>query len=203
MSAAPELGSRPVARTAAAGAARLVRLIRFARVAAAAASLTLAAAATPRSAAAQLGPQEESAGWPAVEIGARAGYDNVQRQEVLGALLRIPVLPNGTVELVPSGDVTFLRGLKEYQLNVEAVYLLLAADDGGLYLGGGMGLRNTIPSTNLTGGRDSFTTWSIVVGIKLMNLERVNPMLEFRRIFAGELAVDPQMLSIGVTFELW
>ena len=155
----------------------------------------------PASLGAQLRPEERS-GWPPVEIGVRVGYDNIQRQEVLGALLRIPVLPNRSLELLPNADVTFLRGLKEYQLNAEAVYLL-AAEDGGIYAGGGIGFRSTIVPSDPAAGRQTLTTWSIVVGIKLMNLERVNPMLEFRRIFVRELVVDPQLLSLGVTFELW
>lgn len=136
----------------------------------------------------------------------RVGYDNVQRQEVVGALLRIPILPNGSIELVPNADVTFLRGLKEYQLNAEAVYLWLS-DDGGLYAGGGIGFRNTIPpidpSLGPPGGREYITTFGIVVGLKLTGLERVNPMVEFRRVFASDLAIDPQLFSIGVTLELW
>ena len=163
---------------------------------------TLLGALAPASLAAQLAPRQQSTGWPPVEIGVRVGYDNMQRQEVLGALLRIPVLPNRSVELVPNADVTFLRGLKEYQLNAEAVYLLTASE-GGIYLGGGIGFRNTIPPLDPAAGRQTLTTWSIVVGVKLTGLERVNPMLEFRRIFAGDLEVDPQLLSLGVTFELW
>ena len=161
-------------------------------------------AVAPGSAAAQLAPQPQTqrTGWPAVEIGVRVGYDNIQRQEVVGALLRVPILPNGTIELLPSADVTFLRGLREYQFNADAVYLL-AASDGGIYAGGGVGFRSTFPPANPSGGRETLTTFAVVVGLKLTNLSRVNPMFEFRRIFASELAVDPQLLSIGVTFELW
>jgi hypothetical protein len=156
----------------------------------------------PEAAAAQLAPRPQQGGWPPVEIGARVGYDNVQRQEVVGMLLRIPVLPNRTIELVPSADVTFLRGFKEYQFNADAVYVFAAAD-GGLYAGGGIGLRSTFPPVNPPQGRQTITTFAVVAGLKLTNLNRVNPMIEFRRIFASELVVDPQLFSIGVTFELW
>ena len=147
-------------------------------------------------------PGGSAQGWPAVEIGARAGFDNQQRQEVLGALLRIPVLRNGHVELLPNADVTFLRGLKEYQLNLEAAYLL-AGREGGPYLGGGVGFRNTIPPNDPTAERQTLTTFGLVVGIKFGGLGRVRPFLEFRRVFASDLAVDPQLLSFGVTFALW
>jgi hypothetical protein len=161
----------------------------------------LAWAIVPTVAGAQLRPQAEQGGWPAVEIGARVGYDNSQRQEVVGALVRIPILRNGSVELVPNADVTFLRGVKEYQLNGEAVYVLTEGD-GGIYAGGGVGLRDAVSRSDPS-ARETITTFSIVVGIKFSGLERVNPLLEFRRIFASELVVDPQMLSIGVTLELW
>lgn len=156
----------------------------------------------PDAAAAQLSPQRQQGGWPPLEIGARVGYDNIQRQEVVGVLLRIPVLPNRTIELLPSADVTFLRGLKEYQFSADAVYVFASAD-GGLYAGGGIGLRSTFPPATPPQGRQTITTFALVAGLKLTNLNRVNPMLEFRRIFASELVVDPQLLSIGVTFELW
>jgi hypothetical protein len=157
----------------------------------------------PASASGQLRPQPGTRpGWPPVEIGIRVGYDNLQHEELVGALLRVPVLPNGSVELMPNADVTFLRGLKEYQLNLEAVYLLTAGE-GGFYLGGGMGFRSTILPEDLTAGRQTITTWSLVLGLKLAAFERVNPMIEFRRIFASELVVDPQPISLGVSLELW
>jgi hypothetical protein len=155
----------------------------------------------PAGAAAQLPPQAGPSGWPAVEIGARVGWDNSQRQEVVGAVVRVPILRNGSVELLPNADVTFLRGVKEYQLNAEAVYVLTEGD-GGIYAGGGVGLRDAVSRSDPT-ARETITTFSIVVGIKFSGLERINPLLEFRRVFASELVVDPQMISIGVTFELW
>lgn len=162
---------------------------------------TALAAVAPASAASQLRPEQET-GWRAVEIGVRVGYDNALREELVGGLLRIPILPNGSIELVPSADVTFLSGLKEYQLNAEAIYLWLSPD-GGLYAGGGFGFRNTIPPESPEGAREYITTYSLVVGLKLTNLPRVNPMLEFRRVFASDLEVDPQHFVIGLTVELW
>jgi len=159
----------------------------------------VATAAAPRAAAAQGQPQE---GWPAPEIGIRGGYDNGQRQEVLGALLRIPVVRNGHVELMPSGDVTFLPGLKEYQFDAEAVYLL-SGRDGGFYGGGGIGLRNTIPASDLEGGRQTFTTYSVVVGVKFVDLGPLNLLFEYRRVFADEFAVDPQLIVLGLTLPVW
>ena len=147
-------------------------------------------------------PAEPQQGWPAPEIGVRFGYDNSQQQEVLGALLRIPVLRNGHVELMPGGDVTFLRGLEEYQLNIEAVGLL-SGRDGGFYGGGGIGWRNTLPPDDLEGEKQTFTTYSIVGGVKLTGVGPLSLLFEFRRIFASDLAVDPQTFGIGATIPLW
>ncbi|SVB96625.1 uncharacterized protein METZ01_LOCUS249479, partial [marine metagenome] len=79
-------------------------------------------------------------GWEPISIGVHAGYDNRNQQEMLGAQLRIPVLPSGRVELITNTDVTFLKSLKEYQTNFEAVYMLTPGR-GGFYGGGGIGLR--------------------------------------------------------------
>jgi len=147
-------------------------------------------------------PIEPQESWPAPEIGVRFGYDNSQKEEVLGALLRIPVLRNGHVELMPGGDVTFLRGLKEYQLNIEAVYLQ-AGRDGGFYGGGGIGWRNTLPPSDLEGDKQTFTTYSIVAGLKLTGVGPLSFLFEFRRIFASDLGVDPQLLALGVAIRLW
>jgi len=165
----------------------------------AAACVLMATAVGAGDAAAQGQPDER---WPAPEIGIRAGYDNGQRQEVLGALLRIPVLRSGHVELMPSGDITFLSGLKEYQFDAEAVYLL-SGREGGFYGGGGIGLRNTVPASDLDAGRQTFTTYSIVVGVKFVRLGPLNLLFEYRRIFADEFAVDPQMIVLGLTLPVW
>lgn len=165
------------------------------------AAAALATTVVPIAAAAQLGAQAEQ-GWPGVEVGARVGYDNAQRQEVVGALLRIPILRNGTLELLPNADVTFLEGVKEYQLNAEAVYLFTGGD-GGLYAGGGVGLRDALSRSDPGGPRETITTFSMVVGLKFSGFERIHPLLEFRRVFASQFVVDPQMLSLGVTFVLW
>jgi len=171
------------------------------RVAGGAAWALLALAAAPAVGTAQAAPGEES-GWPALEAGARVGLTNIQQDFVLGALLRVPVWRTGHVELLPSADITFLGPIDEYQLNLEAVYLLLGRD-GGPYLGGGIGMRNTIPPASATGNREMLTTYNVVVGLKLTGLGRVNPLFEFRRAFAPDLAVDPQLLSLGATVMLW
>jgi hypothetical protein len=163
-----------------------------------------AALCAPAAASAQLArlPGDNAGGWPAIEVGIRAGYDNGLREELVGALLRVPVLASGRIEFTPNMDITFLRGLEEYQYNLEAVYLTVPGE-GGLYAGGGMGFRSTILPADPAAGRQTITTWNLVLGAKFEMTERLNAMLEFRRAFASDLAVDPQQISLGVTIELW
>ena len=164
-------------------------------------------AGIPTHAQAQLGRRgaAESTGWPPVEVGARVGYDQKQQQEVVGALLRVPVLRSRRIILMPNADVTFLRGFKEYQVNFEAVYAQ-GGPEAGLYAGGGAGFRSTIVPSGPgepESGRERLRTYSVVVGVSFGRVGRVNPMIEVRRLFARRLPVDPQQFNFGVAFALW
>lgn len=142
-------------------------------------------------------------GWEPISIGVHAGYDNRNRQEVLGAQLRIPLLPSGRVELITNTDVTFLRSLKEYQTNFEAVYMLTPGQ-GGFYGGGGIGLRNTTLGTDPKDPRKTtLQTFSLVTGAVLGSIGRIRPQLELRWIFIDETTVDPQSFTLGASFTLW
>ncbi len=100
--------------------------------------------------------------------------------------------------------MTFLRGLKEYQLNLDAVYVV-GGRTGGFYGGGGIGFRNsrfggtaqTVPP------RETVQTFSVVAGGRFGGRGRIRPQLEIRWIFIEETTVDPQQLSFGVSFALW
>jgi hypothetical protein len=121
---------------------------------------------------------------------------------MVGALLRIPVLPNGSVELVPNADITFLPGLKEYQMNFEAVYLT-GGRLGGLFAGGGVGVRNSRYSPDPAAARRSDLTLSIVAGVRLGVRSRFRPELEARWIFNSEYARAPRPAMIGLSVALW
>ena len=139
-------------------------------------------------------------GWAPPSLGARVGYDNKQQNEVLGAQLRLPVLPSGELELMPSMDVTFLLGLKEYQYNIEAVYVL-DGRTGGLYAGGGLGFRNSIFADGQ--GRRTETGYTVVAGFRLVGPYLIVPQLEYRWVFIDEAPVTYQQLTIGVNVALW
>lgn len=133
-------------------------------------------------------------------MGARAGVDSGVRNEVLGALLRIPILPSGGIELMPSVDVTFLRNLKEYQYNLEMVYVA-SGRARGVYAGGGVGFRNSIFGEDPD--RSTVRTYSVVVGVRFVGASRFSPQLESRWVFVHELPVTPQQFTLGVAFALW
>jgi hypothetical protein len=164
-------------------------------------ALALAALSPVRLAAqAGVGQQEEPGPWAPPSFGIRYGYDNQQRDDVLGAQVRIPILPHGEVELMPSVDITFLRGLKEYQYNIEAVYVL-DGRAGGIYGGGGVGFRNTI--FDESAGRSTEMGFTGVVGIRLVGLGLIVPQIEYRAVFIDKAPVTYQQLSIGVNLALW
>jgi hypothetical protein len=146
-----------------------------------------------------VGPQAPS-GWAPPSLGIRFGYDNQQQNEVLGAQVRIPVLPGGAIEIMPSMDIAFLRGLKEYQYNFEGVYVW-DGRAGGLYGGAGIGLRNSIFGSNP--GRTTELGYTFVVGFRLVDLGIVVPQLEYRWIVIDEAAITYQQISFGVNLALW
>ena len=142
------------------------------------------------------------AGWAPAAVGVRVGFDNAQSEPTVGALVRIPVLPNGSVELVPNVDVTFLPGFKAYQFNFEAVYLT-EGRAGGFYLGGGPGFRNSVFGPDPSAPRRNERTFSLVVGVRLGGLDRFRPELETRWILQDEQARDPRLVAVGVSMALW
>jgi len=147
------------------------------------------------------GTQSQAAsGWAPPSLGVRFGYDNQQQTQTLGAQLRIPILPGGQIELMPNMDISFLRGLKEYQYNIEGVYVL-DGRAGGLYGGAGLGFRNSVFTAGE--GRRTEMGYSAVVGLRLVNLGVVVPQVEYRWIFISDAPITFQQVSIGVNIALW
>lgn len=151
----------------------------------------------PAGAAAQSG-----SGWSPAQVGLRVGYDNNANATVVGAQLRLPVLPAGWLELVPSGDVTFLPGLKEYQFNGDAVFVL-GGRRGGLYGGGGVAVRSSVFDAD--GDRETRTGTNLVVGLTTRALLADVPLgvqIEARWVFL-DADFDPRLFSFGVNVPLW
>ena len=132
----------------------------------------------------------------------RLGYDQSARGEIIGGQIRIPILPNGSVELVPNGDVTFLTGIRDYGFNVDAVYLT-GGRRGGVYLGGGLALRSSIFGDDPDGARETKAGLGAVVGVKGGGPGPLGTQVEFRWIFLPDDDYDPRTISLGVNFPLW
>ena len=154
------------------------------------------------------GPQQPAAAsWPSITIGVKAGYDNNANGELLGAQLRVPLLRSGAVALMPSADVTFLTGLKEYQYAVDALYQL-AGRRGGPYLGGGLAFRNTIFGADPNLPRETRLGYSLVAGATFGGAGSFRPQLEIRWVFISKSDsddfshVNPQVVTFGVNIPL-
>jgi hypothetical protein len=144
----------------------------------------------------------EATGWAPIAVGAKVGFDNAQSAPMVGALVRIPVIPSGSIEFMPNADVTFLDGFEIYQLNLEAVYLSQGRR-GGFYSGGGIGFRNGIFSANPSDPRTTERVYSIVLGARFGGLGRVRPELEIRFILQDEQIRDPRTAMFGASVALW
>lgn len=149
------------------------------------------------------GPQPGGAtGWPPVEIGAHIGFDSDGFTDafVLGGQLRVPVWPSGHVEVAPSGSITFLTGLKEYQFAPDVVFVT-GGRRGGLYLGGGPVWLNSIFD-----GPDRATElgWSFVVGLRSSGVlgAPFGAQIQLRQSYVADLR-RRRVLSLGVNFPLW
>jgi len=150
---------------------------------------------------AQVGPEAEDPGvWAPPSFGLRVGLDNKRRRNVVGAQVRLPIVPGGEIELMPSVDVTFLVGLREYQYNVEGVYVW-DGRAGGLYGGGGLGFRNSVFADGA--GRKTELGYTAVVGFRLVGLGLIVPQLEYRWVFVDAAPITYQQLTIGVNLALW
>ena len=133
-----------------------------------------------------------------LSIGVHGGWDDLSRGTVLGAQLRVPVSADGRVEVVPSGNVTFVTGLKEYQLNVDAAYTL-GGRNAGLYVAGGLAVRNTVFS-----GPDKETKvgFGLAGGLRTGSGDApLGIQLEYRQIFVDS-DLRPRVLTFGLNFPL-
>ena len=117
------------------------------------------------------------------------------------AQLRLPLVRDGKLELVPHANVTFATGLKEYAYGAELV-LVPAGRRGGLYGGGGIAYRNTIFGTGVSDERQTFTGFSGVIGLKSGTGGAVGSQIELRWVFLDDAPVDPRVITFGVNIAL-
>jgi len=107
---------------------------------------------------------------------------------------------------MPNADVTLRTLPKEYQLNLELVYVAgRGADAAGLYGGGGVGFRNSVSRDPSTATRETFLAYSAVGGLRSTNiLGPFTAQVEFRWVFVNEPSqIDPQHFTLGINYPLW
>lgn len=162
--------------------------------------LALALATLPVSASGQARRSPRSAGgWPPIEIGVHGGFDFRGTGSVFGGQMRIPLHRSGFVELVPNGDVSFLREYREYMIGGDLV-AVLGGRQGGLYVGGGVTWRDAVYG----GERSTQAEPTIVVGVRASQVlgAPFGTQLEVRSIQVSS-PIKPKFLTLGINFPLW
>ena len=141
--------------------------------------------------------------WVPISVGLHVGYDDNASGEVAGVQLRIPIVRSGRIELMPNADVTFLRGLKAYQFNLDAVFVF-GGRAGGPYVGGGLGYRNSVFGVSPASPREVKRGYTAVAGVKSAGIGvSFSTQLEIRWVFLKDSPIDPRMITLGVNFPLW
>lgn len=166
--------------------------------------LTLVTLTAPASAEGQRRPPNEPglAGWAPIQVGGRFGFDNNSTGKLVGAQIRIPVLPSGMAELVPGGDITFHSGgLKDYGFTLDGLFVT-GGPGAALYGGGGLALRSSVWDED--GVRETKSGWTGVFGIRSGSVGGApfGIQLQVRWIRVDE-NIKPQLLTFGVNFPLW
>lgn len=143
-------------------------------------------------------PAPEAPPWAPVAIGARAGYDQTARGQLVGAHVRIPVLRNGQLELNPNVERIFLRGDDETAYNLDVSYVP-GGVRGGLTLGVGVGWRDTVIGFGET---TRFFGYNVVVAGKTY-VGPVQLEAAIRWALLRDTTYDPNSVSLGVNYVLW
>lgn len=143
-------------------------------------------------------------GWAPIAVGAHAGYDDRSRGELVGVYATIPVIRSGRLELMPSYDLTFLSGAKDHQYGIEAIFVS-SGRAGGLFLGGGIGFRDSVVDGTPADPRSTFFGYSIVAGFKSPVGGSAVTKLQLRWIFLQETVADfrPVPITLGIGLPLW
>jgi hypothetical protein len=148
---------------------------------------------------------QATAAWAPVSVGVRFGYDQNSNGEVVGAHAHIPVLRSGRVELAPSADMTFVQGAKDYQYGLD-VAVVSGGRAGGLYLGGGIGYRDTVATSGGSGARSTLFGYSVLAGGRTGTDSLFQILFELRWIFlqdTGTIRYRPVPITLGIAFPLW
>ena len=146
---------------------------------------------------------DEQLRWASPSFGVRGGYDQRANAEALGAQLRIPLVRTGVVEVIPSADIVFLSGAKDYQYSLAAAWVP-GGVRRGLFLTVGAAWRDTPlgQAVPVPTGRNTYFGYLLGVGVS----SGVGPLeFEFalRWTFLNDTTYRPNMGSIGINVPFW
>ena len=142
--------------------------------------------------------------WSPITIGVRAGYEQerLASDAMLGAEIRIPVVRDGRVELVPSFDAVFLNPEREDQVNLDVFYLP-AGRRGGVFIGAGVAWRESVIAGIGQGlSRERYFGYNIALGGK-QPVGPVQIQITVRWTLLNDSEFDPNSAMIGVSLPLW
>jgi len=139
--------------------------------------------------------------WAPVSIGIRFGWDQGSNGEVVGAQLRIPLLRSGQLEFVPGAAAVFPNQGRESQYNLEAHYVP-GGVRGGVFLGGGVGWRNTVFGGTPEQPRQTFFGWNLVAGGKTL-IGSIQLEAQLRWVFLRNTQYRPNAASLGINIPFW
>lgn len=112
------------------------------------------------------------------QLGIRTGYDFEVDVWSVGGQFRFPARPGGALHLMPSADLFYVEGRKDWQINLDAAI----QERGGAYYGGGLAFANRDFSGK--GALDFKTGGNLLLGMAVrLRSSSIQPYLEGRWTF--------------------
>jgi len=143
--------------------------------------------------------------WAPVTAGVRGGWEQEQLASggMLGAEVRIPLIRDGRVELVPSYDAAFLNPQREDQYNVE-LFFVPGGRRGGVFIGGGFAWRQSVVASfgEEVTTRDQYFGYNITVGGK-QPIGLVHLLITIRWTLLNDTAFDPSAATFGLSLPIF
>jgi len=142
--------------------------------------------------------------WAPISVGVRGGWEQerLSSDGMIGAEVRLPVIRDGRLEVVPSFDAVFLNPEREDQLNLDLFYVP-GGRRGGAFVGGGLAWRYSIIAGIGQGvPRQRYFGYNVAIGGK-QQVGPVHLMLTIRWTLLNDSEFDPNSAMVGVSLPLW
>jgi hypothetical protein len=120
---------------------------------------------------------------------------------VVGVQVRIPLVRNGIVELVPNVDRIFVPRSNETQYGLDIDWVP-GGRAGGIMIGGGLGWRDSVIGVAPGQPRTTFFGYSARVGGK-NNIGPVQLEIALRWTFLNDTDYRPNSATFGLNLPLW